>query len=100
MYTNPSRWAFAFQSYVQLTMVQHHTKPPSKEKIKIKMMERSLYSARNCFAENLRRTGQLSQVEFAVLAACMLAFAWLVDVTFTPALCARLRPERRAPAAD
>jgi hydrophobe/amphiphile efflux-3 (HAE3) family protein len=32
-----------------------------------------------------------SQVEFGVLAAVTLAFAWLVDVTFTPALAARMR---------
>ncbi len=32
-----------------------------------------------------------SQVDFGVLAASTLAFAWLVDVTFTPALAARMR---------
>jgi predicted RND superfamily exporter protein len=35
-------------------------------------------------------SGLRHQVEFAVLATVMLAVAWLVDVTFTPALCARL----------
>jgi len=38
----------------------------------------------------LAASGLRHQVEFAILATCMLAFAWLVDVTFTPALCARL----------
>jgi predicted RND superfamily exporter protein len=39
-------------------------------------------------------SGLKHMVEFGVLAACMLAFAWLVDVTFTPALCARLGLDR------
>jgi hypothetical protein len=32
-----------------------------------------------------------NQVQFGVLAALTLAFAWLVDVTFTPALASRMR---------
>ncbi|MFK7896723.1 MAG: MMPL family transporter [Myxococcota bacterium] len=37
-------------------------------------------------------TGALrNQAEFGALAALVLAFAWLVDVTFTPALCSGLR---------
>jgi len=36
-------------------------------------------------------SGLRHQQEFAVLAACMLAFAWVVDMTFTPALCSRMR---------
>lgn len=39
----------------------------------------------------LAASGLRHQVEFAVLSTGMLAFAWLVDMTFTPALCARLR---------
>jgi predicted RND superfamily exporter protein/CRP-like cAMP-binding protein len=36
-------------------------------------------------------TGELrNQAEFGVLAAVVLAFAWLVDITFTPALCSGL----------
>jgi predicted RND superfamily exporter protein len=38
----------------------------------------------------LGASGLRHQVEFAVLSTVMLAFAWLVDMTFTPALCARL----------
>jgi predicted RND superfamily exporter protein len=37
-------------------------------------------------------TGELrNQVEFGALAAFVLGFAWLIDVTFTPALCAGMR---------
>jgi predicted RND superfamily exporter protein len=45
----------------------------------------------------LAASGLRTQVEFAVLSTCMLAFAWLVDVTFTPALCARLGVASKAP---
>ncbi len=38
----------------------------------------------------LAASGLKHQVEFAILSTCMLAFAWLVDMTFTPALCARM----------
>jgi hydrophobe/amphiphile efflux-3 (HAE3) family protein len=37
-------------------------------------------------------TGELrNQTEFGALAAVVLAFAWLVDISFTPALCSGLR---------
>jgi predicted RND superfamily exporter protein len=45
-----------------------------------------------CLGFLLLTTSELSnQVAFGGLAAVTLAFAWLVDVTFTPALCAELR---------
>ena len=36
----------------------------------------------------LATSGLRHQVEFGILAACMLAFAWLIDMTFTPGLAA------------
>lgn len=63
MYSNPSRYAFLFQSYVQLTMLQLHTcKIPSPYKI----MERSVYSAM-CFVEHLKRRNVLHNTEVTVL---------------------------------
>lgn len=63
MYKNPTRYAYLFQSYVQLTMLQLHTcKIPSSFKI----MERSVYSAM-CFVENLKRNSLLSNVEASIL---------------------------------
>ena len=45
-----------------------------------------------CFGFFTLTTGELkSQVEFGFLAAAILFIAWLLDVTFTPALCARMR---------
>lgn len=63
MYSDPSRYAFLFQSYVQLTMLQLHTcKIPSPYKI----MERSVYSTM-CFIENLKRKNILHNAEVTVL---------------------------------
>lgn len=41
-------------------------------------------------------SGLRHQVEFAILASLMLAFAWVVDTTFTPALAARIGMTRGA----
>lgn len=63
MYSNPSRYAFLFQSNVQLSMLQLHTcKTPSPYKI----MERSVYSAM-CFIENMKRNNILSDAEVTTL---------------------------------
>lgn len=63
LYTDPKRYAFLFQSYVQLTMLQLHTyKTPNPYKV----MERSVYSAR-CFIENMKRIKLLRDVEVVVL---------------------------------
>jgi len=64
MYEDPSRWALPFQSYVQLTMLENHLLATSKP---VKLIERSIYSARYCFVENMYRTGKLQGSEFAVL---------------------------------
>jgi predicted RND superfamily exporter protein len=49
-------------------------------------------SAALCLGFLVLTTSELrNQAEFGALAAFTLAFAWLIDVTFTPALCARMR---------
>ncbi|KAK1116626.1 hypothetical protein K0M31_018245 [Melipona bicolor] len=63
MYTDPKRYSFLFQSYVQLTMLQLHT---YKSAMPYKIMERSVFSAR-CFIENMKRTKLLEDVEVVVL---------------------------------
>ncbi|XP_076762199.1 deoxynucleoside kinase [Xylocopa sonorina] len=63
MYTDPVRYSFLFQSYVQLTMLQLHT---YKSPMPYKIMERSVFSAR-CFIENMKRTKQLQDIEVIVL---------------------------------
>jgi len=43
MYKDPVKWSLCFQSYVQLTMLDLHTKPVAQP---IKLMERSIFSAK------------------------------------------------------
>lgn len=52
MYRNPDEWLFPFQSYVLLTMIQNHELVIDK---RIKMMERSIFSTKNCFIEMAKR---------------------------------------------
>ncbi|XP_023335099.1 deoxynucleoside kinase [Eurytemora carolleeae] len=65
MYQDPCRWSLAFQTYVQLTMLENH----AVSLYPIKIMERSIYSARYCFVENLKRTGKMQSSEYEVLKA-------------------------------
>lgn len=86
MYKDPKRWAFAFQSYVQLTMLQNHMELGSEmsqlsgslsssnrkqqhinKYFGINVMERSLFSARYCFIENMKLTKLLEPVEYEIL---------------------------------
>lgn len=74
MYNDPPRWSLAFQTYVQLTMIdQHKSKIPSGKRVKL--MERSLFSAKYCFVENLYVSARITEVEYAVLSEW---FEWLV----------------------
>lgn len=60
LYKDPSRYSLAFQTYVQLTMIKLHKKRP-------RLMERSIYSARYCFVENLYHLSYLSKLEYIIL---------------------------------
>ncbi|CAH0562048.1 unnamed protein product [Brassicogethes aeneus] len=73
MYEDPKRWSFTFQSYVQLTMLQQHTKETD---LPIKLMERSIYSARYCFVEQLKRDKVLSGPSESVINAW---FNWVTS---------------------
>ena len=64
MYEDPKRWSLMFQHYVQLTLIQQHTKITNKP---IRVMERSLLSARYCFVENLYNGGNMTDAEYTVL---------------------------------
>jgi len=66
MYENPSRWSLTFQTYVQLTMLQNHTMDTSKN---VKLMERSIFSAKYCFVENLMKSGKMPLSEYEVLSS-------------------------------
>ena len=47
-------------------MLEAHTKSSTEP---VKMMERSLYSAKYCFVENLRKTGKMHESEYQVLSS-------------------------------
>jgi len=64
MYKDPKKWSLGFQSYVQLTMLDLHTRPVP---VPFKMMERSIYSAKNCFVKNLHNEGLMQDAEYTVL---------------------------------
>lgn len=64
MYKDPKRWALTFQTYVQLTMLSMHSK---KSKCPVKLMERSIWSAKHCFVEHLLNENILESAEYAVL---------------------------------
>ncbi|XP_018566581.1 deoxynucleoside kinase-like [Anoplophora glabripennis] len=73
MYEDSQKWSFTFQSYVQLTMLQHHCHRSSHP---IKLMERSVYSAKYCFVEKMRRDNILSEASAAVIDE---HFQWLIN---------------------
>ncbi|XP_063239210.1 thymidine kinase 2, mitochondrial-like isoform X3 [Bacillus rossius redtenbacheri] len=64
MYSDTKRWSLTFQTYVQLSMTDLHTRNTSAP---FKLMERSLFSARYCFVENLAKSGLMPEVEYIVL---------------------------------
>ena len=61
MYEDPKRWSLTFQTYVQLTMLDLHTRGTTQPGA-TKMMERSIYSAKYCFVENLKINGTMPEV--------------------------------------
>ncbi|XP_070356862.1 thymidine kinase 2, mitochondrial isoform X5 [Equus asinus] len=52
MYRDACRWGLTLQTYVQLTMLNQHTRPQTSP---VRLMERSIHSARYIFVENLYR---------------------------------------------
>ncbi|XP_064642733.1 thymidine kinase 2, mitochondrial-like [Lineus longissimus] len=78
MYKDARRWSLAFQSYVQLTMLDIHTR---KVDAPVKLMERSIYSARACFCENLHDAGLMPGIDYEVLNEWYL---WIVQKKTAP----------------
>lgn len=72
LYKDPNKWAFTFQSYVQLTLLELHLlKVPTP----IKFMERSIFSARYCFVENMLHQNILPEPSYLVIHKW---FEWVV----------------------
>ncbi|XP_072492025.1 thymidine kinase 2, mitochondrial [Notamacropus eugenii] len=72
MYQDASRWGMTFQTYVQLTMLDQHTKPLV---LPVRMMERSIHSAKYIFVENLYKSGKMPEVDYVILTEW---FDWIV----------------------
>ncbi|XP_066493070.1 thymidine kinase 2, mitochondrial [Tiliqua scincoides] len=72
MYQDAARWGITLQTYVQLTMLDHHTRPMISP---IRMMERSIHSAKYIFVENLYRSGKMPEVDYVVLTEW---FEWIL----------------------
>lgn len=64
MYQDPERWGLTLQTYVQLTMLDRHVSPVAAP---VRMMERSIFSAKKIFVENLYRSGKMPEVDYVVL---------------------------------
>ncbi|RVE75756.1 hypothetical protein OJAV_G00002000 [Oryzias javanicus] len=73
MYQDPERWAITLQTYVQLSMLKQHLSPCSSS---VRMMERSIFSAKHIFVENLFRSGKMPEVDHAVLSEW---FDWITE---------------------
>ena len=64
LYTDPKRFSFQFQTFVQLTMAKIQTTQTTKP---FKFSERSLYSERFVFIEALKILQHISQTEYDIL---------------------------------
>uniref|UniRef100_A0A8C8ZRP9 Thymidine kinase 2, mitochondrial n=1 Tax=Prolemur simus TaxID=1328070 RepID=A0A8C8ZRP9_PROSS len=90
MYSDASRWGLTLQTYVQLTMLEQHTRPQTSP---VRLMERSIHSARYIFVENLYRSGKMPEVDYVVLSEW---FDWIVrniDVSVDLIVYLRTTPE-------
>ncbi|XP_040354149.1 thymidine kinase 2, mitochondrial isoform X6 [Herpailurus yagouaroundi] len=90
LYRDACRWGFTLQTYVQLTMLDHHTRPQTSP---VRLMERSIHSARYVFVENLYRSGKMPEVDYVILAEW---FDWIVrniDVSIDLIVYLRTTPE-------
>ncbi|XP_047645782.1 thymidine kinase 2, mitochondrial isoform X2 [Phacochoerus africanus] len=72
MYRDACRWGLTLQTYVQLTMLDLHTRAQT---LPVRLMERSIHSARYVFVENLYRSGKMPEVDYVVLSEW---FDWIV----------------------
>ena len=66
LYTNPQRWSFQFQSYIQLTRLQE-LKAPMKDGANVRLLERSIQSNKYCFIELAKNNKDLCKEEASVL---------------------------------
>lgn len=66
MYANTEKWAYTFQNYALLTQLERIAAAIESLSKDIKIMERSIYSTRYCFADALLMTGKMNSVSHQV----------------------------------
>ncbi|XP_036201802.1 thymidine kinase 2, mitochondrial isoform X2 [Myotis myotis] len=90
MYRDACRWGLTLQTYVQLTMLDQRTCPQTSP---VRLMERSIHSARYIFVENLYRSGKMPEVDYVILSEW---YDWIVrniDVSVDLIVYLRTTPE-------
>ncbi|CAH8543468.1 unnamed protein product [Schistosoma turkestanicum] len=64
MYQDQRRWSVPFQAQVLVTLLDLQSKPPNKP---VRLLERSIYSSRYCFTENMHNNGSISDADYEEL---------------------------------
>lgn len=83
-YKDTPRWAYTFQSYAFISRVQaileYQVSQKNTDPEQIKVLERSVYCDRFCFAKNCYESGLMTQLEWQIYKEW---FSWLVE-KYTP----------------
>jgi deoxyadenosine/deoxycytidine kinase len=78
-YSDTHRWAYTFQTYAFVTRILTCEQIIRKNDKAVQILERSVYSDRYCFANNLFQMGAMSALEWKLYQEW---FEWLID-TYT-----------------
>lgn len=65
-YTDPSRWAYTFQTYVINTRIWAQQSALKNSFSRIHILERSVYSDRYCFSDALHEYGNITNLEWSL----------------------------------
>nr|XP_022296986.1 thymidine kinase 2, mitochondrial-like isoform X1 [Crassostrea virginica] len=71
-YRDHERWSMTLGTYIQLTMLEMHQKQTVKP---VKLMERSIYSTKYCFMQNMKESGELQDIDHTIITEW---FNWII----------------------
>ncbi|CAH8586445.1 unnamed protein product [Heterobilharzia americana] len=106
MYQDSPRWCVPFQAQVLVTLLDRQSKLPKKP---VRLLERSVYSSRYCFTENMHNNGSISDADYKELLGI---YQWvfknksipidlIVYLRASPTVCMeRIRARQRSGEAD
>ncbi|KAI5625316.1 deoxyguanosine kinase, mitochondrial, partial [Silurus asotus] len=66
MYEDPKRWSYTFQTFSFMSRMRMQLQPPSARDSSVQVYERSIYSDRYIFAQNMFELGSINSTEWAV----------------------------------